>query len=140
MSAGPVDEGKIPNMFEVIVCDPDDKSFEGSALGLLCTAVSRATTLGDDEGIGSALYFIGSNMNRNRILNLTCKSGTSEKFTLAMKRERWVRHIKHRTELTRPMVTQVMERADKLFEWANNTCLTYDMLFDRIQCYKQRPV
>ena len=44
LSAGPVDEGKVPNMYDCIVCDPDEKKFEGSALGLLYTAVLRATT------------------------------------------------------------------------------------------------
>ena len=51
MSAGPVDEGKIKNMYDVIVCDPDEKSFQGTVLGLLYTATSRATTLGDDNGL-----------------------------------------------------------------------------------------
>ena len=60
LSAGPVDAGKIPNMYKCIVCDPDEKSFESSALGLLYTAVSRGTTLGDSDGMNSAVYFTGS--------------------------------------------------------------------------------
>ena len=59
LTAGPVDKGKIPNMFDLLVVDPDEKQCEGSALGLLYTAVSRATTLGEDSSLGSAIYFAG---------------------------------------------------------------------------------
>ena len=49
LTAGTVDEGKIPNMYQCIVCDPDEKKFEGTSLGLFYTALSRGTTLEDDE-------------------------------------------------------------------------------------------
>ena len=69
-SAGPVDKGKIPNIYGCIICDPDKSEVEGRALGLFYTALSRATTLGDDDGLNSANYFTGEDFNEKRIRNL----------------------------------------------------------------------
>ena len=77
LTAGPVDEGKIPNMYQCIVCDPDEK-FEGTSLGLFYTATPRATRLGDDDGLNSAIYFSGSQVREERIRGLT-KFKNSEK-------------------------------------------------------------
>ena len=70
LSAGPVDEGKIPNMFACIICDPDMRHVEGSALGLFYTALSRATTLGNEDGSESAIYFTGTAYDEARIRNI----------------------------------------------------------------------
>ena len=51
-------------MFDVIVCNPDESKYEGKFLGLFYTAVSRATTLGDDDGLNSALYFTGATVSK----------------------------------------------------------------------------
>jgi len=85
LTAGPVDEGKIPNMHNVIVCDPDEKHFEGTAIGLLYTAVSRATTLSDDDGLNSAIYFDGNCFKANRIRNLIIKENGGGEFEGAKK-------------------------------------------------------
>ena len=77
LTAGPVDEGKIPNMYQCIVCDPD-KKFKGTFLGLFYTATSRATSLGNDDGLNSAIYFSGSQVREERIRGLT-KFKNSEK-------------------------------------------------------------
>ena len=61
-------------MFVRIICDPDEKHYEGVAIGLLYTAVSRATTLGDDDGLNSAIYFTGTAFKRSRIANLNKKT------------------------------------------------------------------
>ena len=57
-------------MFQCIVCDPDKREAERSALGLFYTALSRATTLGDKNGDNSAIYFIGDNFCEERIRNI----------------------------------------------------------------------
>ena len=57
MTVGPSKPGQPPNMYRTIICDPDEKRFEGMWPGLLYTMVSRATTLGESDGKGSALYF-----------------------------------------------------------------------------------
>lgn len=80
MTVGPTKPGQPPNMYTTIICDPDEKKFEGMWPGLLYTMVSRATTLGDEDGNGSALYFdaplVGSvPLTTERLSNLLCKAG-----------------------------------------------------------------
>ena len=74
-NAGPVDEGKPTNPVQRIICDPGTRSFEGINVGLLYTILSRATTLGtpdeNENYQNSAIYFIGNNMNRARVENIT---------------------------------------------------------------------
>lgn len=48
------------------MCDPGPRRTESTTPGLTYTAISRATTLGDLDGLGSALYFIGDNVNAER--------------------------------------------------------------------------
>ena len=93
MSAGPVDAGKIPNMFECIICDPDNKNVERTALGLFYTALSRATTLGDSEGRGSAIYFIGKDFKEERIRNIGIKQNTNESYRRVQERNTWVEYL-----------------------------------------------
>ena len=70
-NAGEVQEGQVPNPIKRIICDPGPRSFEGNNPGLLYTICTRATTLGDfDDPMTSALYFDGSNMCDDRVLDL----------------------------------------------------------------------
>ena len=85
LTAGPVDEGKIPNIYECIICDPDDKKYEGSSLGLLYTTLSRATTLGDNNGLNSAIYFTGQEFKRVRITRLTKRKNSNDDYKQAIK-------------------------------------------------------
>lgn len=136
LTAGPVDEGKIQNMYDVLVCDPDDKQYEGNALGLLYTAISRATTLGNADGLNSAIYFTGSAFKASRIRNLTHKDDGKE-FELSKKRRYWVRHIKQQTTATSIKYAGVLSQRDSLLTWASNTKSSYDILYNRIDTYKQ---
>jgi hypothetical protein len=70
-------------MFDVLIVDPDEKQFKATSLGLLYTAVSRATTLGDSDGLNSAIYFQGTAMKESMIQNLNCKQGTTDEFNLS---------------------------------------------------------
>ena len=63
---GPVDPGKPPNVFKRIICDPDTKSAEARGTGVLYTAVSQATSLGDINGMNSAIYFIGEDHSHKK--------------------------------------------------------------------------
>ena len=84
-TAGLVDEGKIPNC---IVCDPDEKKLKENHLVYFYTALSCGTTLGDDEGIDSAVYFIGSQFQEQHILrSITKLKSSGEDFVLAKKRK-----------------------------------------------------
>ena len=138
MSAGPVDPGKIKNMYDVIVCDLDDKEFEGTALGLLYTGVSRATTLGDNEGRGSAIYFTGSSLREDRIRNLTMKKDGKKEFDMAMKRRYWVNYISARAHRFKSQVKRIMEKKEMLIQWATTETCSYDALYHRINKYQSR--
>ena len=138
MSAGPVDPGKIKNMYDVIVCDPDDKEFEGTALGLLYTGVSRATTLGDNEGRGSAIYFTGSSLREDRIRNLTMKKDGKKEFEMAKKRRYWVNYISARAQRFKAHVKEIMTKKELLLRWATTQTYSYDELYNRINNYQTR--
>lgn len=97
LSAGPVDEGKIKNMYECIVLDPDVKAAEGRNTGLFYTGVSRGTTLGDEDGLNSAVYFQGDNLTRQRIQELTKKTNSDEEYAQVQRRRKWVQHLQKNT-------------------------------------------
>lgn len=59
-----VNKGQAPNMFDVLICDPDDHKFGGNFMGLFYTALSRATTLDDENYRGSAIYFVDRKFNQ----------------------------------------------------------------------------
>lgn len=90
LTAGPVDKGKIEIFCQCIVCDPDEKRFEGTSAGLFHTAVSRPTTLGDDDGLGSAIHFTGNAFKEDRIKRLTKLKHSDQDFAIAQKRKTWV--------------------------------------------------
>jgi hypothetical protein len=92
-SAGPVDEGKIPNTCDVVICDPHDKKAETTALGLFYTILSRATTLGNTEGLGSAVYFIGPSLNQERVTNIGQLKNSLDFSKPFQKRHAWVNHL-----------------------------------------------
>lgn len=138
LTAGPVDAGKVPNMFDVLVVDPDEKQCEGSALGLLYTAVSRATTLGNDDGIGSAIYFTGPAFKATRIRNLTYSATTNKEFEMARKRQHWVTHIQNQTVRSLPRLHFALENKQDLLQWGQSARYSYDMLYDRVFKYNMR--
>ena len=137
LSAGPVDKGKIPNPHMCITCDPDKKDYEKTALGLFCTAVSRATTLGDDTGLNSAIYFTGDEFGDSRIRRLNCMKHKDTKFVLAQKRENWVAHLKMKELMCKPTISKVMKRkADTLEHHKTNQC-NYEKVFHRLEQHKR---
>jgi len=135
LTAGPVDEGKIKNMYDVIVCDPDEKRFEGSSLGLLYTAVSRATTLGDEDGLNSAIYFTGKDFKGRRIRQLGLKKGSSDEYDLVIFRRRWVAHIKANTINDDHYVNANLAKAKATLAWAADYRIGPDGLSNAIKKY-----
>ena len=114
LSAGPVDKGRKPNDYECIVCDPDEKKWEGQNLGLLYTAVSRATTLGDESGMNSAIYFDGENFKEDRIRHLTRKKDSMQQYPNVIDRDKWVQHLKHNTKqstMTKQQIDEILHKA-----------------------------
>ena len=137
LSAGPVNEGKIPNMYKYIICDPDLGTFEGSNPGLLYTAISRATTLGEDDGLGSAIYFEGADFNASRIKYVgksTCRYKNFEEFELFKKRRAWTSYLSAHTKTETGLSS---EQTAGLFLWCNSAYYDYNALDLRIKAYKK---
>ena len=136
-SAGPVDEGKIPNIYSCIICDPDKGDAEGRALGMLYTAVSRATTLGDDDGLNSAIYFTGDDFIEKRIRNLGKRKKSMDEFQNVTRRKIWVQHHLANNMSDGGITTEQLERA---LDWANTATIDYDRLHSRVKFYIQSKV
>lgn len=130
-SAGPVAPGQPPNPIKRIICDPGTKKFEGQNIGLFYTILSRVTSLGQcthDTPISqrykdSAIYFIGSNMNRSRITNLT-RQANGQLFQNIIRRQRWVNHLRD-NEISFNIQPHEIEF---LFHWATNARISYQFL------------
>ena len=136
-SAGPVDEGKIPNIYSCIICDPDKSEAEGrGALGMLYTAVSRATTLGDDDGLESAIYFTGDDFNEKRIRNLGKRKNALDDFQNVTRRKIWVQHLTNNTS-DGNITKKQLKRA---LDWANTAIIDYDRLHSRVKLYIQSKI
>ena len=106
-SAGPVNQGQQPNAVDRVFVDPGDKKFESGNPGLLYTAVSRATTLGETTSsstttgppppsLNSAIYFTGHNMTLHRVTNLKLKKN-GEEYEKVQLRSKWVARVEANT-------------------------------------------
>ena len=113
-----MEEGKIPNLFDVNVCDPDESRYEGKFLGLFYTAVSRATTLGDDDCLNSALYFTGECVNEDRIRSIGKKTHSQDDYLNVQRRSIWVQHLRdhlHVSPLTKTQEKNLFHVGRKRF-------------------------
>ena len=135
LTAGPVDEGKIPNMYQCIICDPDEKKYEGTSLGLFYTALSRATTLGDEDGLNSAIYFTGGDFKEQRFNRLTKLKGSLQDFKNVIKRQQWVDYMKKRETQTLKRTKVTLLRKDKIIQDIQKLQFHYDFLYNRQQEY-----
>jgi len=116
------------------VCDPDDKKYEANALGLFYTAVSRATTLGDTDGLNSAIYFQGRLKGERFRRLINCKD-SCKIFEKATKRNEWVYYLKTQEHKCKNYVTRTLERSDEIKLFSQRR-FTYEQLYDRFQAYK----
>ena len=99
LQAGPTEKGKPKkHMYEHIVCDPDKSKYEATNTGLLYTAVSRGTTLGDKDGLNSAIYFTGDRLTTERIKHTTRCQKVNDTYMKVKKRNLWVNHLKKNTD------------------------------------------
>ena len=112
-------------MYQCIICDPDNRKFEGRCTGLLYTALSRATTLGDNHGKHSAIYFTGEYFNYDRIKYLVLKYNLKEEYENVKRRRTWVEYLARNTR-TPPSSfgtsrKDIPKRVAKLFSWFSAT-------------------
>jgi hypothetical protein len=131
LSAGPVDEGKIPNATPVIICDPDKQLVEGQATGFFYTMISSATTFGDDDGLNSAISFTGSDLIRDQIQRLTLKTNTNVTLVNVARQTAWVSYLERNIVETSSITDKML--AD-LIKWADEK-VHYDVFYKRcLEC------
>ena len=91
--AGPINiHGEI-NDSKRIICDLGGLDMERLCPGLLYTALSRATTLGDNR-TNSAIYFNGKEVCMKRFLYCTKPQGRGKLYEKIEARNRWMKHLK----------------------------------------------
>ena len=113
-NAGPVETGQTPNAVQKLVCDPGTRRFEGNCVGLFYTLLSRVTTFGNPlDKFSSAIYFTGTNMNMERVLNITLNE-KGHMYAMAEKRKQYVSYLHEHEHDSQ------MNKADqmKILEWA----------------------
>ena len=131
-TAGPAEKNKPPNAVSRIICDPGDRGMEAKCPGLFYTSVSRATTIGN-ENKPSAIYFMGNNMNMERITDLTLtKQG--KPYKLVTLRQKWVNHLKKNTKKS----TLTNQEKKDLLQWASNTYISLHELDECLSSWDWR--
>jgi hypothetical protein len=123
-SAGPVDSGKIPNSYESIVFDPHDSSAEQKHLGLFYTGLSRATTLGDEQGLNSAIYFTGNDATESRMSNIGRKKNSRDYYDSYVKRSKWVQHLAGNVYVG----SMTGDKKEELCKWIDSTSYEEDFI------------
>lgn len=131
MTAGPVGDGKIPNMFCRIICDPGKRSDEKTNLGMFYTALSRATTLGDDIGRNSAIYFTGDDYNEQRVRAIGKLQKSNEDYKRVHERRNWVNHLKKNTKIS--VLSEA--RQEDTIKWATETIVSDTQIKSIISAY-----
>ena len=100
-SVGPVSPGQPPNAIKSVICDPGTRTFEGINPGLFYTLLSRVTTLGTDKDrTSSAIFFMGNDMNKARIKNITM-TDDGKAYQKVIKRKKWVAFLNANTSKER---------------------------------------
>lgn len=135
LQAGPTEIGKPANAHECIVCDPDGKECEKQALGLFYTAASRGTTLGDENGLNSAIYFAGDNFSTHRFTRLTKMQDGITDFKRSIKRKNWVAFLHDREAGCKARITGVLNNQNKTIKFCMNATFDDDFVRERVQEY-----
>ena len=122
-------------MFKGVICDPHTLDAETNSLGLLYTGVSRATTLGDSDGLNSAIYFTGLDMKKeSRVSRLGQKTASLDAYKRVVDRRRWVAHLAVNTR--RSHLSSKEE--ERILRWSSDNKVTYSALMNRIDEYVEQ--
>ena len=124
-TVGPVPPGRPENTIQKIIVDPGTRRFEGQNVGLFYQLLSRATTIGiPEDKLSSAIYFDGSNFNRQRFENLTMKN-EQEMYRMAVLWKQWVEYLQKHII---PKRFWCEEEINDLFSWAKSTIISRKQL------------
>lgn len=131
LGAGPPEPNKPNQMYECVVCDCDVKSVEATHTGLFYTATSRGTTLGDEDGLNSAVYYDGPHLTTERIQTLTRCLNSTKEYLKVTKRRHWVNYLNKNTEKNKDPDKE--ECAKATFAFFNNPNNRIDIHKRRLQ-------
>ena len=124
-------------MFKGVICDPHTLDAETNSLGLLYTGVSRATTLGDPDGLNSAIYFTGLDMKKeSRVSRLGQKTASLDAYKRVIDRRRWVAHLAINTRKSHLSAKE----EERILRWSHRNRVKYGALMDRIDEYVEKGV
>ena len=111
-NAGPVEIGQAPNAIQKLVCEPGTRRFEGNCVGLFYTILSRVTTFGNPlDKFSSAIYFTGTNMNTERVLDIT-QNEKGQLYAMAGGRKLYVTNLhqhKHDSKMSANGQIRILE-------------------------------
>ena len=111
---------------EAIVVDIGSSKFESTNIGLLYTAISRASTLGNGDVNKSAIYFNGQDFTIDRLTNVRYKrSGQKQPYDKIKMRDSWIDHLNQQKQLTKTMNNTQMKQ---LKHWAETTTISKQQL------------
>jgi len=86
----------------------------------------------DDDGLNSAVYFIGEHLTTERIQNLTKCLTKDETYVKVKKRKAWVQHLKSNTRPNQSTEEHNNKsKCDTVFQFFKG-CLAYDRLHKQI--------
>ena len=136
LQAGPPQKGKPEHLYHRVILDPDKRDTEKTQTGLLYTGISRGTTLGDQDGLNSAVYFDSEHFSkesntRDRVLKLTLQQNNIHEFTKVTKRRQWVNHLESNTQDNKNPNAQ---QCTSVFAYFKST-ISYDTLYERQNIY-----
>ena len=119
-NAGPVEIGQPPNAIQKLVCEPGTRRFEGNCVGLFYTLLSRVTTFGNPlDKFSSAIYFTGTNMNTERVLNITLNE-KGQMYAMAKRRKTYVDYLHQNVHDSKMSIDDQI----KVFEWTKTKMIS----------------
>lgn len=122
-----------------VVVDVGTSKFEAINPGLLYTALSRATTLGNFDKDKSALYLSGP-VSIDRITNVKFKrngKNKGNKYDKIIQKEKWVQHLNKQKSLTRLIPQQELPSTMVMIkDWIKNTTYNMEQLNEVVDFHK----
>ena len=98
------------------MCEPGTRKLEGNCVELFYTILSRVTTFGNaDDKFSSAIYFTGTNMNTERVLDITLNE-KRQMYSMAQKRQQYVTYLQeheHDAKMSISNQTKILEWSKK---------------------------
>lgn len=129
-SAGPTKDNST-NAIMRLICDVGTARFESQNIGLLYTALSRATTIGsiEKQRTDSAIFFTHS-LDKSRLDRLSTKSDNDE-YEMIKRRNKWINLLTNNRNSIRNEVTN--EQINSTLEWATVTRIPIEKIEDIIR-------